>query len=387
MKNVLLVFGGMSYEHDISVVTASQIFNKTKSEKFKLIPLYISRENKMFLYESKVFDIKEFSQNSFSSKNKRFKEVSFVSAEKNRLFQKSVFGLKECLFVENAIIACHGGCGENGKLISLFENMGIKCSSGNFDALAVCMNKYLFKQVMKGVGVPIVSGYKLSKLDYLCEEYKNKLFLRLRFMRFPVVIKPCNGGSSIGLFVAESYDDFDAKVKEAFEFDDVLIIEKYVSNAREFNVAIIGTSSEFEVSEIDEPLKNNDVLSFADKYLSGGKSSKKLAGTENSMVSQKRRFPADISEELREKIRQTASKIFKNLKLAGVVRIDFLFNEETNKLYVCEVNSVPGSLAYYFFEGNKIVLNNFVEKLLKISEVTWNDRLKINNEFVTNILD
>ncbi len=387
MKNVLLVFGGMSYEHDISVVTASQIFNKTKSEKYKLIPLYISRENKMFLYENKVFDIKDFSQNGFKTKNKKLKEVAFVSGENNRLFKKSVFGLKECLFIENAIIACHGGCGENGKLISLFENMGIKCSSGNFDALTVCMNKYLFKQTMRGMSVSVVSGFKLLKSDYLQNEYKNKLFLRLRFMRFPVVIKPCNGGSSIGLFVAESYDDFDAKVKEAFEFDYELIVEKYVPNAREFNVAVIGTSEKFEVSEIDEPIKNNEVLSFADKYLSGEKSSKKLAETDNSMASQKRRFPAEISDELRGQIKKIASKIFKNLKLVGVVRIDFLFNEESNKLYVCEVNSVPGSLAYYFFEGTKIVLNDFVERLVKISEVAWNDRAKINKEFVTNILD
>lgn len=383
MKNVLIVFGGKSYEHDISVVTASQIFNKTKSENFKLIPLYVSRENKMFLYESKEFSIKDFASETCVENKKQFKEVVFVSSEKNRLFKKSRIGLKECLIVDSAIIACHGGIGENGKLVAIFEEMGIRCSSGNFDALAICMNKFLFKQTMKGLKIPVVAGFKITKEDYNNEELKNKLFLRLKLMKYPVVLKPNSGGSSIGLFVVNSWDEFDEKVKECFSFDREVIIEKFVANAKEFNIAVVGMSENFVVSEIDEPLKNSEVLTFADKYLSGAKSAK---GSKNSMATQKRKFPADIDEELADKLKFFAGKIFKEIGLCGVVRIDFLWNVENNKLYVCEVNSVPGSLAYYFFSNNKIVVNDLIEKLIKASDDNYLNKQNFNKEFVTHIL-
>ena len=223
MENVLLLFGGMSYEHDISIVTASQIFNKTKSEEFKLIPVYISRENKFFVYLEKGFNLKDFSKNSVFKPSKKFKEVVFVSSEKNTLFQKTMFGLKEFVHVKNAIVACHGGSGENGELVAFLEGLNIKCSSGNVDALGVCMNKFLFKQVMKGIGVPVVAGFKLNRNDFDGEEFKRKLFLRMRFLSFPLILKPNKGGSSIGLFVAKNNQDFNKKLEECFEFDDDVV--------------------------------------------------------------------------------------------------------------------------------------------------------------------
>lgn len=386
MENILLVFGGKSYEHDISVVTASQIYNRTKLDNIKMIPLYVSRTGEFFIYKNSEFSIKDFSIKNFKSNSKNFKEAVFVSGEKCRLFLKTKFGLKEYLHVENAIFACHGGAGENGELVSYFNNLGIGTSVGNVCSLSVCMNKFIFKNCMKGFKVPVVQGFKVSKFDY-----KNNLdsyLHRFKFLEFPVIIKSNSGGSSIGLFIANSREDFYEKLEDAFEFDDEVLIEKYQKHAREFNVAILGTENDFIISEIDEPVKENEVLSFADKYLSGGKSKGlKSFSKENSMVNQNRKFPADISEELEIQIKQIARKIFKNLGLYGIVRIDFLYREDINKLFVCEVNAIPGSLAYYFFEENKISSNELVKKLLSISKLSKkkHDNLKI--EYFTNILD
>lgn len=387
MKNVLLIFGGMSYEHDISVVTASQIFNNTKLENVRLVPVYISRENRFFLYENKKFEIKDFSMNSFSQQSKKFKELLFVSGETNKIFQRTLFGLKEFMTVQNAIIACHGGFGENGKLVSILEHFGIKCSSGNFEALAVCMNKFLFKQVMKGIKVQVVPGFKINKIDFENIDFKRKLELRMRLFKFPVVVKPSSGGSSIGIFVAKNEKEFKSCLKDCFEFDEEVIVEKLISNAREFNVAIVGTSENFEVSDVDEPLKVEEILSFEDKYLTGEKSSKKMIDSVGSMAEQKRRFPADVSIELKENLRKTAAKIFKELNLSGIVRIDFLFDEKNEKLYVGEVNAVPGSLAYYFFSENKISTNKLVLKLIDISNKKDDEKALFKKDFVTNILD
>ncbi len=389
MKNILLVFGGMSYEHDISVVTASQIYNKTRAENINLILFYVSRDNEYFVYESKKFILSDFSKKNFSDKSKKFKKVSFVSGENNILFIKSAFGLKEYMRAELAIFACHGGAGENGKLVSIFESVNISCSAGSFDSLSLCMNKFLFKQVMKGLHIPVAAGFKITE-DEIESDFE--MFLkRAKRLGFPLIIKSNNGGSSIGLFIAENETQFKQKLLQAFEFDKEVLVERLLKNTREFNVALIGTHDDFEVSEIDEPVKNEEILSFTDKYLSGGKGSKsgsKLGGGKvSSMANQSRKFPADISEELRDKIKKYACKIFKQLNLSGVVRIDFLFIEETKKLYVCEVNAIPGSLAYYFFNKNGILVNEVTLKLIEVAEKNRQNFNLINHDFCTEILD
>ena len=387
MKNILLVFGGKSYEHDISVVTASQIYNKTKIQDVNLVPFYVSRDGEYFIYESKKFVLSDFSKKNFNKNNKNFKQVCFVSGENNKIFVRSFMGLKEYMESEFAIFACHGASGENGKLVSIFESINIFSSAGNFDALALCMNKFIFKQVMKGLKIPTVQGFKVTENE-LSRDYE-KILNKAKKLKFPVVIKSNTGGSSIGLFVSNNEQDFMDDLTSAFEFDSEVIIEKFIDNTREFNVAVLGCYEKYEVSAVDEPIKTHEILSFADKYLSGAKSkSNKFTPTKsNSMASQLRNFPACISEELKLKLQNYAEKIFVNLGLSGVVRIDFLYDEQNDKVYVCEVNAIPGSLAYYFFNGNNILANNLTLKLIETAE--WNKKkaLKFREEYSTSILD
>lgn len=385
MKNVLLVFGGESYEHDISIVTAFQIYRKTRLENCKLILMYVSRDSRFFICDEKRVKISDFSKLNFDGKKKGFREVVFVSGEKQKLFEKTRFGLKEYLHVDVAIFACHGGEGENGRLVSFFERQDIACSAGSSNALAVCMDKFLFKSISKGLNIPVVSGFKVSKRDYLVE---NALILkRIKLLKFPVVLKINSGGSSIGLFVANDESDFAEKMKQVFEFNDDVIIEKFIKNAREFNIAILGDFEKYEISEIDEPIKNNEVLTFADKYLSGNSS--KNAAVKNqkgSMDFSERRKPNDLSEGIQNLMRKTAEKLFVKLGLHGVVRIDFLYDEQNKKVYVCEVNAIPGSLAFYFFKKNKIVANDLIEKLIIIAEKNL-DKIRIKQDFIVNLLD
>ena len=240
MKNVLLVFGGVSYEHDISIVTAFQIFRKTKINDIKLNLFYVSRDGRFYLCDEKKIDILDFSKDKFSSKNKGLREVVFVSGENNIIFVKTRFGLKEYMSVDVAIFACHGGNGENGKLVSFFENFNISCSAGKTDALSICMDKFLFKSFAKGIRVPVVSGFKISKIDKVINQ--DMISRNLARLGFPVVIKINSGGSSIGLFVSKNEVEFNENLKEAFEFNDDVIIEKFIEGAREFNVAILGDS-------------------------------------------------------------------------------------------------------------------------------------------------
>ena len=385
MKNVLMVFGGMSYEHEISIVTASQIYNKTMIDDVKIIPLYLTVDNAFYVYNSKKFDIADFSKNKLDLTSKKFKEVRFVSGEKRKLFEKTRFGLKEYIQIENIIFACHGGVGENGELVSYFKNLGFKVGAGSFDALAICMNKFLFKQVMKGLKIPVVSGFKITKIDF--ENGFESCLTKIKFLKFPVVIKSNSGGSSIGLFVVNTRKEFSKTIKDAFEFDEEVLIEEYKENTREFNVAVIGSGKSYIVSEIDEPIKENDILTFADKYLSQDGKGFKKNPCKGAMSSSLRNFPAKIDNDLKLKIQGIARKIFCNLNLSGVVRIDFLYQAEKGKLYVCEVNAIPGSLAYYFFDENLVSCNDLVKKLIDVSEINYQKNLVIKPEYFTNILE
>lgn len=380
MKNVLLVFGGVSYEHDISIVTAFQIYKKARLNDVSLKLFYVSRDGKFYICDEKKVTISDFSKTKFSGNNRGIREVVFVSGEKGKLFVKTHFGLKEIFDADVAIFACHGGDGENGKLVTIFENQGIACSAGSSDALAVCMDKFLFKSICKGLKIPVVSGFKISKTEFA--NNKDVIARNLARLGFPVILKINSGGSSIGLFKANTIEEFTEKIKQAFEFDEMVVAEKFIKNTREFNVAILGDEQNFEISEIDEPLKNNDVLTFADKYLSGAKSSK---GEKGSMSSILRKTPENLSSQNVLKMKKIAEKIFIKLGLYGVIRIDFLFDELNDKIYVCEVNSIPGSLAYYFFKKNRIITNDLIEKLIAVAEKNYK-KDKIKQEFMVDIL-
>lgn len=382
MKNVLLVFGGESYEHDISIVTAFQIFKKTKLNDIKLNLFYVSRDGRFYLCDERKVEILDFSKQNFNEKKKGVKEVVFVSGENNKLFAKTRFGLKECLFASCAIFACHGGDGENGRLINFFESFNISCSAGNPEALSICMDKYLFKVFARGLRIPVVPGFKVSKIDIILN--KDMVARKLSRIGFPVVIKINSGGSSIGLFIAKNEDEFDVKIKEAFEFNDDIVIEKFIEGAREFNIAILGDCEKYEISQIDEPIKNNEILTFADKYLSNKSSSKGSKSGKGTMIFSNR-TPEDLPVDVVLKMRKIAEKLFLRLGLFGVVRIDFLFDEKTTRVYVCEVNAIPGSLAFYFFKKNHIVTNDLIEKLIKISCKKLNKK-RINQDFIVDLL-
>ncbi len=380
MKNVLLVFGGVSYEHDISVVTAFQIYKKSRLADVKLHLLYVSRKGDFFLCDGLKLKPTDFAIENFNSRKKGVREVVFVSGEGGKIFAKTCFGLKEILTANVAIFACHGGDGENGKLVTFFEAHGIACSSGSSNALAICMDKFLFKTVARGINIQVVPGFKLTKTEF--KQNKKIVAEQLRRLDFPVIIKTNSGGSSIGLFVARTIEEFTQKISEAFEFDTDLIVEKFIKNTREFNIAILGDAYVQEISEVDEPIKSDEILSFTDKYLRGGGKAKNQKG---SMASAGLKKPEDLKEPLISKMKSLALKIFKKLGLYGIVRIDFLYDVDNEKIYVCELNAIPGSLAYYFFKRNKIVTNDLIYKLIDIAERNYcND--KINPKLMVDVL-
>ena len=342
-QTVAVVFGGISVEHDISIITGVQTLNTLKKGRYKVVPIYITKSGEWWTGE-KLWDINFYS--NFSKK----------SLQKVSLMQKGIqiqkFVGKKKIKLDFAFFALHGSFGENGCMQGLFDVYNIPYSSCGVLGSSICTNKYLAKLLCKSKKIPIVSGILLK------EEDKTKNFewieKRLSRLNFPLIVKPNNLGSSIGVSFCKNKKELKDAIDFAFMFDREVLVEKAVANLIEYNIALLGNSFSCECSNIEKVVPDNNILSFEGKYMSHGQGK----GMENLS----RIVPAKIDSKLQIKIENLAKKIYKLLNLRGVVRLDFLFDEKESKLYFNEVNTIPGSLANYLFSNHQYNFTQLLEK-------------------------
>lgn len=363
--NIAIVFGGKSVEHDVSIVTAKQIYNLCKNN-YNVLLIYVNKNNELLNYTNLNFDFKDF-----KTTNNYFKQMYLQNGYANI---KTTFAINKKVKIDCAIMCTHGGNGENGTLASHFISCKIPVTAGNSTALGISMNKWLSKQFFKAEKINYVKGFYAdtnSSLTTIDNQIKQSF-------DYPVIIKPNGGGSSIGIKIANNFEELKECLKVAFEFDYSVVVEKALTNFTEYNCAVFGDSENFEISKIDQPLKNDQILSFKDKYLNGDKSKK------GSMKTQKREYPV-LDQSLKQKIEEYSAKIFKNLGFYGVVRIDYMYQPKLKKLYVNEINAIPGSLANYFFIDNKLRANMFIDKLISIGIKNYNKMFNLNQNYITNL--
>ncbi len=360
--NVAIVFGGKSVEHDVSIVTAKQIH----SIKQDCTLIYINKEGKLNLYNNSKFEFEDFKGKT---------PLTEIVLKDGYIFKKTMFGLKKYIKIDCAIICLHGGDGENGKITSMFNMAKIATTAGSHVALGISMDKWLTKVCLKGLKVDNVDGFLINKGDDVLEVDKkiSKSF------GYPVIIKPNGGGSSIGIQIAKNKQELQNAMLVALEFDNSAIVEQEILDFTEYNCAVYGDVNNYIVSKIDKPVKKDEILSFTDKYLSSNKNKGK------GMKGQTRDFPAKLPTKLEEKIREISGLIFTSLGFYGVVRIDFMYDNKLNKLYVNEINSVPGSLATYFFTDDKFTNLNFVNKLVEIGINNHKNLSSVNKNYITKL--
>lgn len=351
MKNLCVIFGGNSSEHDISVITGMQLAKNLKN-KYKLEKIYLGLDNKFYL-ATKLEDVKDF----YKKENLKLKEIFITNGavyKKGTLFKK--------LFdIDCVINCCHGGVGEDGNLAGFFETNGIRYTSANCLSSQIAMDKTLAKTLVSSI-VPTVKGVKVSKynkedlVNYIKENLSDNL-----------IVKPNSLGSSIGVKACNK-EDFENQIDAIFLMNDDALVEERVENMVEYNQACIKTKDGLILSAIESPLTKHNFLTFEDKYTGGGKG-------------KDRTIPAPISPELEEQIINYTTAIYNRLNLNGVVRIDYIYNTATNTLYFNEVNTIPGSMAFYLFEPVGVDYITLIETL--ISNATQPKQYKYFN---TNIL-
>ena len=365
--NIALVFGGRSVEHDISVITAKQIYGLSSGGEHKIFLIYVTKQDELNLYTNKNFNLEDFKCAN--------RYLTPICLHEGQLCYKQKLGKVAKQKIDAAIFCCHGGDGENGVLASKFLASKIPVSCGSPTALGICMDKWLTKQFLNGLKITntpaicVNSSQSLNQVDSLITKE----------IGYPVILKPRYGGSSIGIQVVANKAELMDGLMVALEYDDNIVIEKELQDFTEYNCAVIGDSREAVASNIDKPEKKQAFLTFDDKYKSGGKGGKK-----GGMKTQARKFPADISDKLKNKLQDISVRVFKQLGLSGVVRIDFMVTG--GKVYLNEINAIPGSLGYYFFVDKTFTGKDFVDKLAEIAIENYKKSKKINKEYITQLL-
>ncbi|MGN1100539.1 MAG: hypothetical protein ACI4S9_09345 [Christensenellales bacterium] len=361
-KNVLVFFGGNSAEHDISVITALGTM-AVLEDKYNVIPIYVRDGVWYSGNELKTVDVYK----NFSAKN--LSEVTLIRRE---LFVRKKAKYKLFLTAEAAVLCTHGGDGENGCLQGLLEMNGLPYTGSGVEASAVCMNKITFKNILRGRFIR--NSLNFSAVDSLSfdEEAADSLIEKLGL---PLVVKPASLGSSIGVKMVYNTEELKQAVKEAGCFDSRVLVEKGLSDFSEYNCAAATIDGELTVSCIERPFSKNEILTFEDKYVGADKGAAM------------RELPAKVDPSLATLIRNTTMRLYREFGLRGVARVDYLYDNVGGKLYVNEINTIPGSLSYYLFENCGIGYAKLLDSLIGEATADCGAGEKKRIELLTYVLN
>lgn len=333
MRKIVIFFGGKSSENEISVLTGVFVLNLIDREKYIPVPVYLHTDGGMYT-SGKMSDLNTFRKGGVSGFQRVFFDGGGMYA-----FTPGKPKIKFLGKPDGALNCCHGGLGEGGGISALMQMNGIPLASPDLTASGVFLDKTMTKLIAKALNIPTAEYIRVNERDYV---RRGRFLLKsiATRLKYPVVVKPANLGSSIGVALAETEEEAEKAIEAAFQLDDRVLIEKYIRGKRDVNCAAYSLNGEIYVSEPEEAASGERIYSFADKYLkqdplaSCGKECRNRPGL-------------IVSEETREKIRSYTRTLYKRMNLKGIVRMDFLLSGEG--IYLGEVNTVPGSLAYYLF--------------------------------------
>ena len=378
MKKVGIIFGGRSVEHEVSVITAMQIIENMDKTKYKPVAIYIDKEGR-WLTGDCFLEFKNYKTNNFVDG----KEIIISPNYKDKnLYEKpekvKLFGKKVLEQIDIAFPAIHGTNGEDGTVQGIFELMDIPYVGSGVLGSSVGMDKILMKDVYKANGLPIVDYHWFYRTRWeneqkeVIQEIEEKL-------EYPMFVKPANLGSSIGISKAKDKEGLIKSIEVAINYDRKIIIEKAVENPREINCAVMGYDEEVITSLCEEPLGWEDILSFEDKYIKSNEKGGKSTG-------ERRIIPADIRDNMREEIEGLAKKAFTTIDARGVARIDFLVDEKEN-IYINEINTLPGSISFYLWEGKGYYFEKLISELINIAIKVHEEKNKNTYSYEANLLN
>ena len=362
-KNLAVFFGGRSCEHDISIITAMQTLAHIDREKYKVYPIYITRPGEWYLAENLTLpdQFKDFKP----------RRAVHVKPAQPTLFA-SGFPYKKIAQLDCAIICCHGMNGEDGTLQGVLELSNIPYTSSGVVGSALTMDKVFMKQVFEVNNFPVTPYFWFRKAEFEADA-ERVLGECLGSVELPVVVKPANLGSSIGIRRCEDAGALREALEVAFAYDDKAIVEEAVPHLVEVNCAVLGLGKDIEVGKLESPKSWEEILTFEDKYLRFG-GAKFVDEVE-----------IGVDEDIQGRIGEISKRAFERLDCAGVVRIDFLVNADTGEVFLNEINNVPGSLANYLFPG--LSFSQLIDRLIEVGIKKHVQKRACKFTFESGVLD
>ena len=375
-------FGGKSVEHEVSVISALQACRSLNTEKYDIIPIYITKNTEFYIGEN-------------IGKIEAYRNIPALLKESSRVipvgnggtvellhYPMKKFGSNVAATIDVALPVVHGTNVEDGALQGYLQTLGIPYASCDVLSSAVGMDKYVMKCVFADNGIPVLPATVVNVKQFT-REHDAVLELIESRTQYPVIVKPVNLGSSVGIRKAKDREALEEALDYAFTFAIKVLVDNAVTELKEINCSVLGDYEEAEASECEEPIANDEILSYQDKYVGGTKS----AGGKSGMASLKRKIPADITPEQREEVRTLAVKAFKALGCSGVARIDFMLDKATGKIYLNEINTIPGSLSFYLWEPVGVKYSELLDRMISLAFKRERENKSISFSFDTNILE
>lgn len=401
MKRLGVIFGGVTCEHDVSIVSGLQLIENVDKTKYEVVPIYIHSNGEWYT-GNELLDAKIYRE--FDKHEGNLKKAIIPPNKKGLLvFEKGLFAKNKLIPLDVVIPAMHGMNGEDGTLQGLLELANIPYTSSGVLGSSVGMDKILMKKVFEAHGLPVLPYTYFIRDEW--KENQDKVIAKIEEkLTYPMFVKPSNLGSSIGISKAKDKDGLIHAIEVAVQYDSRVIVEKGVQELIEINCSALGLGEDVKTSVCEEPVNWEEFLTFEDKYMRGAKSSKggkqvtnKLAidaskatsqvgAKQGGMANMDRRIPANIPEKQTKEVQRLTVEAFKSLNSKGVVRIDFIIDKAEEKVYINEINTIPGSFSFYLWKHNGIEYSELIDKLVEIAEKANDEKNKNNYTYQSNII-
>lgn len=388
-----VLFGGKSVEHEISVISAIQAIGYLDKNKYDVIPIYITKNNEFYVGEN-VGKIESYTDiNSLIKSSQRIIMVWDENKVKLIKYPQKMLSKGYVDYIDVAFPVVHGTNVEDGTLQGYLKMMNIPYVGCDVLSSSVGMDKYVMKTVLKDNGIPVLdckcytANVYDEKEDEIIEEIE-------KVIGYPVIVKPVNLGSSIGISKAENRTELYDSLETAFQYAGKVLVETAVQNLKEINCSVLGDYENAGASECEEPISSDKILTFTEKYIGDGstkgtkggvKGGAKSSGSKG-MATLKRKIPADITAQQRQTIRELAVKAFKCLGCNGVSRIDFMMDTKTGNIWLNEINTIPGSLSFYLWEPIGVKYSELLDRMISLALKRERENENITYTFDSNVL-
>jgi D-alanine-D-alanine ligase len=376
-QTVGVIFGSRSVEHDVSIVTAQQVMRALDPEQYDVIPVYITRDG-VWLVGDPLTDISSFKDDKVSEMLGIKETVLSCTTNLKGLITPPISGLvgrNSLRKLDVVFPVIHGSHGEDGTIQGLCELVDLPYVGCGVIASAIAIDKPMTKTVLSANGIAVLDGIVVTRQQWVADREAVLDRIERRFS-YPLFVKPATLGSSIGIARVTDRDALGNHLDVVANFDQRILIEAAAEGATEINCSVLGNDDDVRASVCEQPLTLEEFLTYEEKYMHEG----------GGMKGAQRKIPAPISDDLTTRIRQTAVDAFKAIGGRGIARVDFLVREQTGEVYVNEINTMPGSLAFYLWEEEGLSPRGLVDELIRLAQEAHAQKRQTRYNYKTGLV-